>query len=135
KAPRRERAPFLLVERGPCIAMGIRAQRFAHCDLLVGDPPIRVFAIEGAARDRGIHTEHRIERGNGPVRSECQGGVRVEQGSEGVGRFDAFWSDTLLDPAAVVRSEEHTSELQSVSISYAVFCLKKKTADLTANAS
>src|SRR5439155_9395805 len=24
------------------------------------------------------------------------------------------------------RSEEHTSELQSVSISYAVFCLKKK---------
>src|SRR5436305_9675334 len=25
-----------------------------------------------------------------------------------------------------VRSEEHTSELQSVKISYAVFCLKKK---------
>src|SRR5438309_7919968 len=25
-----------------------------------------------------------------------------------------------------VRSEEHTSELQSVEISYAVFCLKKK---------
>src|SRR3546814_9265158 len=30
-------------------------------------------------------------------------------------------------PAAVVRSEEHTSELQSLMrISYAVFCLKKK---------
>src|SRR5690606_41637885 len=27
----------------------------------------------------------------------------------------------------LVRSEEHTSELQSVKISYAVFCLKKKT--------
>src|SRR3712207_6926082 len=27
----------------------------------------------------------------------------------------------------VVRSEEHTSELQSRHISYAVFCLKKKT--------
>src|SRR5690554_7557438 len=26
----------------------------------------------------------------------------------------------------VLRSEEHTSELQSVDISYAVFCLKKK---------
>src|SRR5439155_25112197 len=26
----------------------------------------------------------------------------------------------------LARSEEHTSELQSVSISYAVFCLKKK---------
>src|SRR3546814_2460592 len=31
------------------------------------------------------------------------------------------------DPAAVGRSEEHTSELQSLMrISYAVFCLKKK---------
>src|SRR3546814_5905656 len=32
-----------------------------------------------------------------------------------------------LVPAAVMRSEEHTSELQSLMrISYAVFCLKKK---------
>src|SRR3546814_19338606 len=32
-----------------------------------------------------------------------------------------------LDPAAADRSEEHTSELQSLMrISYAVFCLKKK---------
>src|SRR3546814_6255540 len=31
------------------------------------------------------------------------------------------------DPAAGIRSEEHTSELQSLMrISYAVFCLKKK---------
>src|SRR3712207_8851124 len=30
------------------------------------------------------------------------------------------------DRAAAVRSEEHTSELQSRQISYAVFCLKKK---------
>src|SRR3546814_7891847 len=37
---------------------------------------------------------------------------------------------TLIDPAAKeqLRSEEHTSELQSLMrISYAVFCLKKKT--------
>src|SRR3546814_6265768 len=33
---------------------------------------------------------------------------------------------------AVVRSEEHTSELQSLMrISYAVFCLKKKTSDIS----
>src|SRR3546814_3074321 len=33
-----------------------------------------------------------------------------------------------LQPRAVIRSEEHTSELQSLMrISYAVFCLKKKT--------
>src|SRR3546814_4302731 len=32
-----------------------------------------------------------------------------------------------LDPGAAFRSEEHTSELQSLMrISYAVFCLKKK---------
>src|SRR3546814_7361643 len=36
--------------------------------------------------------------------------------------------DQLHLPGAVVRSEEHTSELQSLMrISYAVFCLKKKT--------
>src|SRR3546814_9031992 len=34
--------------------------------------------------------------------------------------------------AAVIRSEEHTSELQSLMrISYAVFCLKKKIRSLT----
>src|SRR3546814_9761482 len=33
----------------------------------------------------------------------------------------------ILDPARLQRSEEHTSELQSLMrISYAVFCLKKK---------
>src|SRR3546814_6206324 len=36
-------------------------------------------------------------------------------------------SARLIDHAVSVRSEEHTSELQSLlSISYAVFCLKKK---------
>src|SRR3546814_3480915 len=35
--------------------------------------------------------------------------------------------DRLIKPDHVVRSEEHTSELQSLMrISYAVFCLKKK---------
>src|SRR3546814_3698483 len=34
---------------------------------------------------------------------------------------------STLMPSAVIRSEEHTSELQSLMrISYAVFCLKKK---------
>src|SRR3546814_2891542 len=34
---------------------------------------------------------------------------------------------TELEPTALIRSEEHTSELQSLMrISYAVFCLKKK---------
>src|SRR3546814_1309294 len=45
-----------------------------------------------------------------------------------VGNFnDSYW---LTNPAQPLRSEEHTSELQSLMrISYAVFCLKKKKKD------
>src|SRR3546814_3548402 len=40
---------------------------------------------------------------------------------------DGLVAETLHGPFAVARSEEHTSELQSLMrISYAVFCLKKK---------
>src|SRR3546814_2299970 len=39
-----------------------------------------------------------------------------------------LWSGLHLRPDGTLRSEEHTSELQSLMrISYAVFCLKKKT--------
>src|SRR3546814_1628205 len=44
-------------------------------------------------------------------------------------RKSAVWLTAiiLLQPSSVSRSEEHTSELQSLMrISYAVFCLKKK---------
>src|SRR3546814_7795495 len=49
---------------------------------------------------------------------------------------DSSWDDDddNIDPAtaAQIRSEEHTSELQSLMrISYAVFCLKKKKIKLT----
>src|SRR3546814_3315939 len=38
-----------------------------------------------------------------------------------------FWTSFLIRVYAWIRSEEHTSELQSLMrISYAVFCLKKK---------
>src|SRR3546814_4646435 len=41
---------------------------------------------------------------------------------------------TLLSPPRAVRSEEHTSELQSLMrISYAVFCLKKKKKSIKIN--
>src|SRR3546814_2106855 len=44
----------------------------------------------------------------------------------------SYWSpnrmvDVVTEPGCMMRSEEHTSELQSLMrISYAVFCLKKK---------
>src|SRR3546814_9608150 len=38
---------------------------------------------------------------------------------------------TMLGLSGIIRSEEHTSELQSLMrISYAVFCLKKKTTQI-----
>src|SRR3546814_9580256 len=44
-----------------------------------------------------------------------------------VGVVEGAGDDPVEDPGAVARSEEHTSELQSLMrISYAVFCLKKK---------
>src|SRR3546814_1874317 len=44
------------------------------------------------------------------------------------GSYDiVWWSGVVLGVLAAVRSEEHTSELQSLMrISYAVFCLNKK---------
>src|SRR3546814_6745762 len=42
--------------------------------------------------------------------------------------FSGFGAAMVFIPLAGIRSEEHTSELQSLMrISYAVFCLKKKT--------
>src|SRR3546814_9421531 len=43
-------------------------------------------------------------------------------------RLERFEAEQVIRNAAALRSEEHTSELQSLMrISYAVFCLKKKT--------
>src|SRR3546814_6217797 len=51
---------------------------------------------------------------------EMNGGVEVQL-------TEAFFNDTLGMRLGYVRSEEHTSELQSLMrISYAVLCLKKK---------
>src|SRR3546814_10054381 len=57
-------------------------------------------------------------RANGSFR--FQGGTRTANA--------AWYTPANPEKAPYVRSEEHTSELQSLMrISYAVFCLKKKT--------
>src|SRR3546814_4227971 len=54
-------------------------------------------------------------------------GVSLDQLWNQMGKFRYMFGGKTKCPA-VVRSEEHTSELQSLMrISYAVFCLKKKT--------
>src|SRR3546814_1894329 len=53
--------------------------------------------------------------------------VRIEMGMDGAGKPVLIDIEELLATRLLVRSEEHTSELQSLMrISYAVFCLKKK---------
>src|SRR3546814_10342377 len=62
---------------------------------------------------------HRTLAGADPQRHTAPGAVQTHA------------SDTVVaTPTDTARSEEHTSELQSLMrISYAVFCLKKKTID------
>src|SRR3546814_3157533 len=59
--------------------------------------------------------------------SFAQGSHDFESLDRGIGRGDRFETAHRLDQYLELRSEEHTSELQSLMrISYAVFCLKKK---------
>src|SRR3546814_5490833 len=85
----------------------------------------------------GVHAEHGGEDGAGPGRRrlEAQPSIAVDRAVEG----DRLQVEAAVDLGAGIglaldnerharRSEEHTSELQSLMrISYAVFCLKKKT--------
>src|SRR2546430_6329802 len=66
--------------------------------------------------------EHRVDAiGNFPAETHVDRSI-VEPG--GFVRTDVVGTAVLLEAAraAGIRSEEHTSELQSQSISYAVFC-------------
>src|SRR3546814_10545095 len=83
----------------------------------------RVGAGEPVAQLEQLHRPLDVRERAGP---ELEVDLRVLVGG------DALLLDAHLHPADVAsvlgRSEEHTSELQSLMrISYAVFCLKKKT--------
>src|SRR3546814_6484815 len=82
-------------------------------------------AILGApARYMRHRRLRRRERG---YRSLTLGMVAVAAGDADEARRQARRADALLKDPPLTRSEEHTSELQSLMrISYAAFCLKKK---------
>src|SRR3546814_11284807 len=74
--------------------------------------------VPGAARAARPAGRHALRRRAADARSRPRAGGRAEA----AGRRRA-----VARPRAEDRSEEHTSELQSLMrISYAVFCLKKK---------
>src|SRR3546814_6209865 len=84
-------------------------------------------ALRHAAAALAVHADrmHLVEIGEGAV---TLGHVaQLGQGRDvAIHRIDRFEGDDL-GPRRVCRSDEHTSELQSLMrISYAVFCLKKK---------
>src|SRR3546814_1437934 len=78
-------------------------------------------------------TLFRSRRPGRPVRGRARRRAHARRPRDPYGRLVRHHLDTLprrrpaRDPAERPRSEEHTSELQSLMrISYAVFCLKKK---------
>src|SRR3546814_2352503 len=93
-------------------------------------PPERVPG--GRTRFRGQRDGRRIESKDGFRLEPGWPAPRHAQASEGnIGRHEAARRHRAgagyRTQGAVARSEEHTSELQSLMrISYAVFCLKKK---------
>src|SRR3546814_6025989 len=65
--------------------------------------------------------------GDDPLVPAMRGGGQVVAGGARVAGLDAVRAAIARQHAVRRRSEEHTSELQSLMrISYAVFCLKKK---------
>src|SRR3546814_3832810 len=103
---------------------------------------IEAFDRFGALADRGADAVH---RGVSAADDDDMPALRVEpavvEGGDGVAEALAVRGDQIVergdhplgliarygDLACLVRSEEHTSELQSLMRnSYAVFCLKKK---------
>src|SRR3546814_5807124 len=104
-------------------------------ELAAGKSPIAIACdlnAEGVAgpsgkpwRDTSIRGNAR--RGLGIINNELYVGVRVWNHKHKVKDPTTGKDVTRLNPESEWRSEEHTSELQSLMrISYAVFCLKKK---------
>src|SRR3546814_6275385 len=109
----------------PCFEGGReqRPNRIAALMLAISRPSRLVIAVEADSRPR-----HAVERRQFPfVGGVYQGANVIKRRCEITRvRGNPFVGD-WIDKDPIERSEEHTSELQSLMrISYAVFCLKKK---------
>src|SRR3546814_5332856 len=104
-------------------------------DIILGrrpgaEPYNRVFVVSAYSGITDLLLEHK-KTGEAGVYALYAGSENEGTWSEALARTAAAMHEknraVLDDPSDVARSEEHTSELQSLMrISYAVFCLKKK---------
>src|SRR3546814_3834512 len=89
------------------------------------DTGVRPASNNYVPQDVAIRVRRGTVRGRGPNQQKYLHSIATHDINFGVG--PAGTGKTFLAVASAVRSEEHTSELQSLMrISYAVFCLKKK---------
>src|SRR5690606_41317861 len=88
-------------------------------------PYTTLFRSSAASQDRRCRAAPERRHGQGAT---LYGAACNDAGSDGVAGLVAAapWDDSRQGQSEPRRSEEHTSELQSREISYAVFCLKKK---------
>src|SRR3546814_2136641 len=100
----------------------LRFESIANPELLAGDAELRI----DVSWDKDARTITIRDTGIGMSRDEVVANIG-SIASSGTRRFlEAMGSEQKAD-ARLIRSEEHTSELQSLMrIQYAVFCLKKK---------
>src|SRR3546814_9768240 len=101
--------------------MRARAAVGVDDDLAAGQPRVAVGSAD-------LETAGRVDMIDG-VRGQQLGGQHVGDHPEHIfAKLGIFRLVALVLVEEVTRSEEHTSEIQSLMrISYAVFCLKKKT--------
>src|SRR3546814_5506363 len=112
------RAVQLLRLRTACSIVGLRGNVAARLlKLERGEADVTFLAAAGLERlgERGVGTPLESDQW---LPAAAQGAIGIECLAENARVLELL--------AAINRSEEHTSELQSlISISYAVFCLKK----------
>src|SRR3546814_2206672 len=115
-----------------CEDLLVFKQKTAY-EMRISDWSSDVSAAERAARQPGRHQQRRgeVDHHRHAAADQDVGAVKVVVGDAGgVQGGDGgpqLPEDLVRHHRHVVRSEEHTSELQSLMrISYAVFCLNKK---------
>src|SRR3546814_1848767 len=121
KHPKKQRLSVYL-EPDVMKSLATHAARRGHSLSLVAEAGIASFLSPDAAERQEAAIAKRLDQlDRRMTRMERDLGIAVET----LAIFVRFWLSTT-------RSEEHTSELQSLMrISYAVFCLKKKKKTIT----